>query len=398
MTVNKRYLPRFLTYFAILCALAIYTAESAPTFRGDHAVRFDKLKDKDRIITTGMSRTQRVFIKAGYLEQSQPVSVGVFGNHQVQYLSSESFGPDKPRGWYFNFWGAASALADNRDYLLILEKLGILPKRIIVHITTPNNDNGDVILGQDHNMTPVLSSLGIKKSYDSVYDALMSVSQLAVNKVKNTFNYITFITGITGLGTAVIVNTDDCQQLKSQPRKKTWTDWLPNTVRSMVYKDDISRFCSDKFLAGAFLPDGSAADPEPAKPIINSNPLHEEFKFLEYGDEAKIAQLIREIIDIAKRNDRKLLFWVPPVYETVRESTVDNVFSRALAMLKDVPIIQNPDMARKIFPSADAAIIDHRYYGRNRPEIFFNYDHPNDKYYAEFVRLVRATGFLEAVE
>ena len=95
---------------------------------------------------------------------------------------------------------------------------------------------------------------------------------------------------------------------------------------------------------------------------LNKNKLNDKRSKINFGDEDLIVNYIREINRIGADQDRKVVFFIPPVYETPRDSLVNQIFDKALIRLKDV------------------SIIDHRRLYLSK-EYFASYDHPNFKYY-----------------
>ena len=52
-------------------------------------------------MVSSLNRRQAVSLKVGFLEEFEPPRVGLFGNHQFQYMTRDAFGdvPDDRRGW-----------------------------------------------------------------------------------------------------------------------------------------------------------------------------------------------------------------------------------------------------------------------------------------------------------
>jgi len=72
------------------------------------------------------------------------------------------------------------------------------------------------------------------------------------------------------------------------------------------------------------------------KPIINKNPLIREKSELSYGDGRLIAQYIKGIYNIGVSKGKKVVFTIPPVYETDRKDSIPNIIiSSALDVLPD---------------------------------------------------------------
>ena len=89
--------------------------------------------------------------------------------------------------------------------------------------------------------------------------------------------------------------------------------------------------------SGALRRDGSqlVAGPENRTPLVqNENALKEADRALRAGDEQKFAHEMRAIDAIGRRYGVKVVFIVPPVYETDRhDSVVNRILDRALALV-----------------------------------------------------------------
>jgi hypothetical protein len=111
--------------------------------------------------------------------------------------------------------------------------------------------------------------------------------------------------------------------------------------------------------------------------VRNEDPFRESERALRAGDEREIARQMRAINAVGARHGIKVVFIVPPVYETDRhDSIVNQIFSRALALAPDV------------------AVIDHRNM-RSNPSHFRNWFHPSPLYYRIVVDELRRSGFIE---
>ena len=79
--------------------------------------------------------------------------------------------------------------------------------------------------------------------------------------------------------------------------------------------------------------------------VQNEDPLRESDRGLRAGDEHEIARQIRAIEAIGARHGIKVVFIVPPVYETDRhDSVVNQIFNRALTLVLISPIIDHRGM------------------------------------------------------
>jgi len=372
----------FFLSFAILLLTAFYFTTNATNFRGENAVRFDKMSRSELVATTGLSRTQSVYLKLGYIERTTAPDIAVLGNHQVQYFSERAFGALDSNIRFFNLWGAASTLNDNFAYARLLEKLGILPKLLIVHITTPNNDNGGAILGHNPNMFAVLWQSGLVTSNENLLTAGKQLFNGLRLRVSETLDYISLVGALSNRLGAVVVDREKCMAAigsDDADKSRWWIRFLPNTIKHIFSSKEemLAGFCQPKYLKVGFLRDGSNLPPENHKPpVLNRAKMDPLSRKLTRDSTAEIAGAMHDLIALAERNNIKLVFLIPPVYETARESLSDEIFSNAL---REVP---------------GKYVMDDRYAGHGHPEIFVDYDHPNNSYFETVTERLRKRGLI----
>ncbi len=135
------------------------------------------------------------------------------------------------------------------------------------------------------------------------------------------------------------------------------------------FKDKCGRIIglrNDGAYHGAYAPRQLRDDPVPASRAA-----------LRFGDERKIARIMRTIDALGRRNGRTVVFFIHPVYAVRRGSQVDDIMTRALHLIPDLKIV------------------DHR--GRfTDAGYFFNYDHPGPAYYRALIGELRARDWLGA--
>jgi hypothetical protein len=86
---------------------------------------------------------------------------------------------------------------------------------------------------------------------------------------------------------------------------------------------------------------------------------------------------MRAIDGVGRRHNIKVVFIVPPAYETNRaESAVNQVFNRGLALVPDLSIIDNCDM-------------------NNDASLFIDYRHPSPRYFRILVDELRHRGLVD---
>lgn len=375
---TRWYLSLFGASFGLLSLAAFLISLGSGGLLGKNAIRFDRLKPNEAVIQFGVSRRDQVQLKLGYLDIGPVPRVGLFGNHQIKYFSNEAFGRQFDAKRFFNYWGAAATLEDSLKLLTVLEEKHRLPTDLlIVQITTPNNDNGGSILGRDFNM-PLFFKGGISRNFPWILfekpELAVELANEVVLEINNAFNFITFLTGVTGGGTLFTQNLGDCASARAtQPPARAWTRYLPSTIQVSLGINRASIACSAENLNNSLLADGSALHTVPEEIKIDEFPTDGRGN-LSWGDDRKIADVIQQIADLAVRNRRKIIFLVPPIYESNRPSVVDRIFDSALAQLR--PGIE---------------IIDDRYAGRGRIDYFFAHDHPNNEYYKTVVARLPAS-------
>jgi hypothetical protein len=122
--------------------------------------------------------------------------------------------------------------------------------------------------------------------------------------------------------------------------------------------------------------DGAAFEEYNIHPLRKDEyPVSADSDLLGFGDEGRIAAYMRDIMELGKRNGRRVVFLIPPVYESIRESMADQVFDRALRLVPE------------------AHVIDHRRY-RGREELFVTYQHPGRRYFRLLVEELRERGLI----
>jgi hypothetical protein len=107
--------------------------------------------------------------------------------------------------------------------------------------------------------------------------------------------------------------------------------------------------CLRRLWVGAIHRDGSQdaefSTVETPFVVQNEDPLRETERALRAGDEREIARQMRAINAVGARHGIKVVFIVPPVYETDRhDSIVNQIFSGALALVPDIAVIDHRGM------------------------------------------------------
>ncbi len=361
---NPRYAAAFIVTFLLFTGGSVATYLGLPIFRGDRTISFASMGEEEVLVNFGITRRQAGSIKLGHAEQATPPRIGIFGNHQVKHFGVRDFGPAAAPDLFFNYWYAESGLPEVRDYIAHLARLDKLPSdTVIVHITTPNNDNGSGIVNLGNEL-PV--DLRLRAIRDGRYGPLQSAAltfSLSYNVISQSLRIYSLAAGaFKGYRLIQPIDPRRCDANDSFSNLGFLGQRLPPSILyEMNLVDEKRLLCS--FIEGSFRADGSVTlPPKPFNPTSSSG-VSENNRGLSAGDDALIADYMRDINDIVTGAGRKLVFLVPPVFEAPRESIVDRLFDKALARL-----------------DGDITVIDHR--RRAFPKDFFVlFDHPSDVYF-----------------
>ncbi|QPJ64062.1 MAG: hypothetical protein G3M78_01040 [Candidatus Nitrohelix vancouverensis] len=334
----------------------------------------------------------------GYVETHIPPKIGLMGNHQIQYFNTMALDESVPEHLFFNYWYADLALPETRDYLQRLKDLKKLPTElVIVAITTPNNDNGRYIINYGEELPKDIARIYQIKNEKNFLKRIELKFMNYWMIFKFNKDWKAFISGLydllsRGSPRYLLMDYGVCQT-----EKRLWEEnssGFPEGAqdknmglkghlkqirmsRSEGEKKLIQSFCDrERTLSYRF--DGSSNSGEGRGLTINSNALTPSARDIKNGDEVEIARLMNELIDLVEDSKRKLVFLIPPVYETDRPSVVDDIFSASLEMVPE------------------ANVIDHRKKFRER-QFFSSYDHPNENYFREVAKELRERKFLDGL-
>ncbi len=357
------YLKYFFTVLSLFLLLCIYAKTNIKDLRKEF-INFDELNENQRIILNGLSREQIGQLKISYLENGKLPDIGIFGNHQIQYWHKESFKNNGYSGKIFNFWFANLSITDIVYYLNWLEIKNLLPKKaIIVQMTTPNNDNGGYIVGSSKELplyiiknTEISDSNIIFDKFEKIY----LYPQIIYTWLKKTFDYTTLIIGLFSKDNNTrILDISNCKENHSNNISR----YIPSIISKNLALFTNNKFCKKENFKGTMMKDGSIDDTgyeNAAK--LNQNPLNNSELGLNQGDSNILTKELNALIKLADRNNLKILFIIPPVYELERFSIVNEIVDDAIK-----------DISKKL-------IIDDRRLYLSR-DFFINYDHPGKKYF-----------------
>ncbi len=394
---SAKYLYCFLSTLLCFVICALFLVRNNMNISG--SINFQDLRDdkgEDSIlITDGLSRKQRYSIKTEYLKNNSPPVIGLFGNHSFKYFSEEAFGLNKDNDLFFNFIYANLSLRDIRDYLAYMRDIEKLPiETILVQVTAPNNDNGANIIGsRDGELPEEIIGYYTRENDDpkDMFFYVLNEIQSFKMYVDNIFMYSSTYYAFSNMLFNItwdkrVLQVHKCNNVLGSTEynnivPKYIIDRLPTFIIFLLSKES-HEFCNERFYMRAYQADGSENEIycKNCKPIINKNPLIREKSKLSYGDERLIAQYIKDIYNIGVSKGKKVVFIIPPVYETDRKDSIPNIIlSSALDVLPD-----------------EIEVIDHKFFEyRDDNKYFVKYDHPSLEYFRLLVNEMRELGLIQ---
>jgi len=375
-TAERRWLTGYVLALAMLAGLALAVYWRLPTYRNP-PFDFRTMAFDERLATYGLTRRQEGSIKLGFAEAFQAPAIGVYGNHIFAGLSAEAFGWQRGAAeLFFNYTYANLSLPEIHRYLRHVERLGRLPaKLILVQITPPNADNGRYIINWGNELPPdvLLGDVQWEGLIRTPPRLVAAAWELVNNGLHEVLNYNTFIWGLLqGGGSDRLIGPRLCHQSPTP-----WFERLPAKLRTVVgLSAGRPFFCQPEGSANALARDGSLVWPE-WQLVRDEDPLNAADRGLTVGDEVEIARQMRSIRDIGQRHNIKVVFVVPPVYETDRRgSVVNRILDRSLQLAPEVDVIDNRDM------HAD-------------PSLFATPIHAGPKYFGILAEQLRSRGHLD---
>jgi hypothetical protein len=379
-TSQFRWLSVFALTLGVLTGLAVWAQLRLPSFR-EPSFDFSTMTVNQLFVVDGLTRRQEGSVKLGYAEAHEPPAIGLYGNHVFRYFSSDAFGHPGDVSYFFNYWFANLALPEIYRYLLHIERLGRLPKELIlVQVTSPNMDNGSFIINFGYELPPDL--LLIRSVDDrllvSMVRAASFVWQVVENWLHETLNYNTFILSFAQGGYKErVVDPRVCQTTSGDSVLPVFLRFAPARLRDF-FLQSTRQYCQKANWWAAFRRDGSNDPRYSGKKLIkNEEPLRNSERGLTAGDEYYIANQMRAIAAIGRRHNIRVVFVVPPAFESNRDdSIVNQIFNKALALTSGLAIIDNRGM-------------------HSDPSLFVDYLHPSQKYFENLVFELRFRGLVQ---
>lgn len=363
------------------------------TFYGDDSFDFGQLTGARVLAFSGLTRAQAASVKLGYVLGHHFTSpqVGIIGNHQARHFTAEAFDTRPEDNYFFNYVYADLSLPKLRRYAEYMTDVDRLPTdTVIVQITTPNNDNGAVILDSKE-LLPIWMERPWHNAFSDFRGSADMLHSYLQYSMFEALDYTTILLGLFMSGRQVhVVDTALCAQgkdgvveVKDLGSVGPFGHFLAsvNVGRGSMFGVmaglDRRSLCRPDYLHLAYQADGSEFAAIRKPPIIDENDVNARKRALSFGDEKRIAALMRSIDAAISASGRKCVFLIPPVYETERQTIVDQIFDKALSLVPNL------------------TVIDHRHL-RLPENAYLGYDHPGLTYYRILAQELRAKGLIPA--
>ncbi len=281
-------------------------------------------KNDEMLNLSGFSRREVLITMLEILAKTAPNTEILFvGNHQLQYFGS-NFSGLVPPDEFFNLWLGNISLTETADVVTYLDEKKLLPKKaLVIMITTPNNDNGNYIVGYSTELPDYI--FGLHKN-----NIELNLFKLIDNKILKKLRYHLDYKSLLGFKNVNAVPLD--------------------------------------FIGGGLNihTNGSSANIYDDRGLVkNQSDISTNKSHINSKDIEDIRDAIVYISKVAKKNSIPLFVVIPPVHENLnRNSYANDILNIAID-----------------FKFNNVNIIDHRkLILKTNPDYFKAFDHPNAKY------------------
>lgn len=308
---QRRWLVVFALTLGLLIGVALWSDSRLASYR-DSPFNFYSMKSNELFIVDGLTRRQEGSVKLGFAEVYEPPEIGLYGNHIFRFFGSEAFGRPGDAEYFFNFQFANLGLPEIYRYLLHIEQVGHLPKKLIlVQITSPNLDNGSFIINFGYELPPDLLLIGA--AGDSLLERASRFGEFAWEITENwlheTLNYSTFILSFAQAGYEDrVIDPATCQPMDLENSVPKFFRHAPWVVQNLLAKSGIERdYCQRDHWWPALRRDGSNDPSYLDKPLIkdadNSRILSEtSMQEMNIRSLARCARSTRSAADTASKS------------------------------------------------------------------------------------------------
>jgi len=318
--------------------------------------------DGNSISTKSFSRKDSAYLKLKLLSKikKSQKDIIIFSNHQLQYITGEL--SDKS---IFNMWMGDYGITEIADIISYIDKFdnSLFPNHILItHITSPNNDYGDAIVGYRDELPNFIVGSSrnpyVNKKTKLIFSpGSLFASSFFVRQIRHSSDFKT----IWGF-------------LKSEIFRKS-----PETDISIIKKCNEGGFFS-------FNKTGSTISCNEKKLRLNNNHIESEGKiYLSNNDIDEIVFSLKQIDNIANKRDIVHFVLIPPVYESSSTEYMDSFVNKVL----------DKSLEQFIESSKSTFVIDHRRDKRfldvQSAKYFVDFDHPSSLYGIELLKEINKT-------
>ena len=331
------------------------------------------------IVTNRLDERTRAGLKMQSAVAFGTPAVAAFGSHAIKYLTSETLGIAP--GGFMNFYVMHIGLPDIAVQLRMLESAGRLPgDLILVHLHNPHSSNWSHIsqIVWDLPLHYYLFHSGMRLT-NRIRFSLQHLGAQLRDRLNYRIVLYELILGsvsacVPPYGKRRIAAIAEPQTERKETREAADKGLLARLGLDRGPNRVFHGSCS---IWGGFRHDGSFAEDQQRYktplPVRQNSAVKEE---IPPGGAARIASLILEIAEIARRNGTRAVFFAPPVFEIDRTSVQDRIFSDALATV-----------------AGQVTVLDHRKQYRS-PAYFRTFLYPSDKYFRALGTDLRKRGLI----
>ena len=320
--------------------------------------------DGNSISVKSFSRKDSAYLKLQLLSKikKSQKDIIIFSNHQLQYITGEL--SDKS---IFNMWMGDYGITEIADIVSYIDKFdnSLFPNKILItHITSPNNDYGDAIVGYR----------------DELPDFIVGSSR---NPYVNKKNKLIFSPG------SLFSSSYFLRRIRHSSDFKTLWGFLKSEIFRKSPKTDVSilKTCNEGGFF-SFNKTGSTISCKKKKLRLNNNHIELEGKgkiYLSNNDIDEIVFSLKQIDNIANRREIVHFVIIPPVYESSSTKYMDSFVNKVL----------DKSLQKFSKSSKSTFVIDHRRDKRfldiQSAKYYVDFDHPSSLYGVELLKEINKT-------
>lgn len=279
------------------------------------------MADDEILITKGFSELRAAYLKFSYSEfLQQPPNIGLYGHHIVQHMSYKAFGKNTPRHMFFNYYTTHLSLHDALLFMENQEENMKLPRKLLfIYLSQPYLNPG--FLFNDSSLINYWKkSVGIK-SQDLTYQNRLTS---ALTNLKIYLDWKTFIFGMLSKSFPECFNLDFKKNRVSENNSNvapvsSLNMLLINKAISFLPLDNYKSFiqnCDDGNRKSqsnqiGYRWDGSLYDMHKESLAMGLKNTRDQAPW-SMEDVYKSEEIVNRINMLARNNDLKVIYFVPP--------------------------------------------------------------------------------------